>query len=297
MKTRVTPYAYLAPFLVLYLVAVLGPLLYALYSSLFTSRLVGGNVFGGLANYGRALSSGQFWTGVGRVVLFGVVEVPVMLVLAIFFAVLLDLGITRLGPFFRLVYFLPYAVPGVIGTIMWGFIFEPQFGPFATIAGWLGSGPPGFLSPHGVLPTIGFISIWQTTGFTIIILYTALRAVPWELTEAAVVDGATLTRVMLSIKVPMVRGAVALSAFLGVIGTLQLFTEPYVLSSFTPSISTTYTPNMYIYSSAFGAQDFTYAAAISFVLGIVTVAAAVLALVAQRRRRADRTLAATEATA
>jgi multiple sugar transport system permease protein len=282
---RATPYVYLAPFLVLYAAAVLGPLLYALYTSLFTSRLVGGTVFTGLANYARAFTSGEFWSGVRRVVLFGVIEVPVMLLLAIFFAMLLDLGITRLSGFFRLVYFLPYAVPGVVGTIMWGFILEPQFGPFTAIAQALGTSAPAFLGPHAILPTIGFITIWQTTGFNVIILFTALRSVPQELTEAAVVDGATLTRIMVQIKLPMVRGAITLSVFLGIIGTLQLFTEPYILSGFTSSISTDYTPNMNIYSSAFGAQDFDYAAAISFLLGIVTVAAAVVALWIRNRRR------------
>ncbi|MBO0884618.1 MAG: sugar ABC transporter permease, partial [Mycobacterium sp.] len=207
------------------------------------------------------------------------------------------LGITRLGGFYRLAYFLPYAVPGVVGTIMWGFIFEPQFGPFVQISHWLGGGAPAFLNPGGILPTIGFISIWQTAGFNIIILFTALRNVPHDLTEAAVVDGATLFRIMLQIKVPMVRGAITLSGFLGIIGTLQLFTEPYVLSSFTSSINTTYTPNMYIYSSAFGAQDFNYAAAISFVLGIVTVGAAVLVLLVRRKRRPDSANVGAEAVA
>jgi multiple sugar transport system permease protein len=294
---RATPYLYLTPFMLLYAVAVLAPLVYALYTSLFTSRLIGGSKFSWFANYTRAFSSGEFWSGIVRVVIFGVVEVPIMLFLALFFSMLLDLGITRLGNFYRLAYFLPYAVPGVVGTIMWGFIFEPQFGPFVQISHWLGGGAPAFLNPGGILPTIGFISIWQTAGFNIIILFTALRNVPHDLTEAAVVDGATLSRIMLKIKVPMVRGAITLSGFLGIIGTLQLFTEPYVLSSFTSSINTKYTPNMYIYSSAFGAQDFNYAAAISFVLGIVTVGAAVLVLLVRRRRRPDSAGVGAEATA
>lgn len=289
-----TPYLYLAPFLLLYAAAVLGPLLYALYTSLFTERLVGGNAFSGLSNYARAFTDSALWTGVLRVVVFGVIEVPVMLFLAVFFAILIDLGISRFGNLFRLGYFLPYAVPGVIGTIMWGFIFEPQFGPFDTIAHALGTSAPDFLGAGGVLPTIGFITLWQTTGFNIIILYTALRSVPRELTEAAVVDGASLGRIMLRIKIPMVRGAITVSVFLGVIGTLQLFTEPYILHSFTTSISTDYTPNMYIYNSAFGAQDFTYAAAISFVLGVVTLVAAAAALVVRHRRARAAALAAQE---
>ncbi|MBO0884617.1 MAG: sugar ABC transporter permease, partial [Mycobacterium sp.] len=79
---RATPYLYLTPFMLLYVVAVLGPLVYALYTSLFTSRLIGGSKFSWFANYSRAFASGQFWSGIGRVVVFGVVEVPIMLFLA-----------------------------------------------------------------------------------------------------------------------------------------------------------------------------------------------------------------------
>src|SRR5437868_15491729 len=103
------PYLFLAPFLVLFILFFILPLGYALGISLFADRLVGGTVFVGSQNYLQALQDGAFWDGVRRMVVFGVVQVPIMLGLALVFALLLDSGVARLRTLLRLGFFLPYA--------------------------------------------------------------------------------------------------------------------------------------------------------------------------------------------
>jgi len=271
MGHRVAPYAFLAPFVLLYLLVLVGPLLYALFTSLFTTRLAGGITFSGLANYARVLQSSDFWSGLERVLVFGVIQVPIMLGLALLFALLFDMDLVPMAKVYRLVYFLPFAVPGVVAAILWGFMLEPQYGALAQLIRISGMGVPNLLDSSSILKVIGVIVTWQATGFNTVIIYTALRGVPRELTEAAILDGATLGVVMLRIKVPLVGKALALSAFLAVIGTLQLFSEPYILSSYTPAINSHYTPNMYIYSTAFAGEEYNYAAAASFMLALITI--------------------------
>ncbi len=104
------------------------PLIYAVYTSFFTTRLIGGTVFSGFANYTEALTSGAFWTGMGRTILFAAIQVPIMIIIAAFFATMFDLGVSRFGGFFRTVFFLPFAVPAVVATSMWGSMLQTNVG-------------------------------------------------------------------------------------------------------------------------------------------------------------------------
>src|SRR5258708_35754908 len=115
-------YFFLAPFLILFLLFFILPLGYALGISLFADRLVGGTVFVGGQNYLQAFQDGSFWEGVRRMLLFMVVQVPVMLCLALLFALILDSGVTKLRTLFRLGFFLPYAIPSVVSALLCGYL-------------------------------------------------------------------------------------------------------------------------------------------------------------------------------
>jgi multiple sugar transport system permease protein len=283
VNIRVMPYFLLAPFGMLFATAVVAPLVYAIYTSLFTHQLIGGTTFAWFANYKQALGSPILWGAIARVLAYGAVEVPVMLGLALGFATVVDLGLTLWGPVWRIVYFLPYAVPAAVSTLMWGFMLEPHFGPFDQIANYLGLSPPQFLSPSGILPSVGVISLWETVGFNMLIFYTALRGIPPELTEAAVLDGAKLRDVIWRVRLPLLKKAAVLTLFLALIGTLQLFTEPFLLATVSGSVNSNLTPNMYIYQSAFSAEENNYAAAVSIILAALAALAVLVALVVRRR--------------
>jgi multiple sugar transport system permease protein len=283
-RQLVIPYLFLAPFLVLFLLFLVLPLGYALGISLFADRLVGGTVFVGLENYTRAVTDPAFLSGVRRLLVYGVVQVPIMLGFALVLALVLDSGVTWFRTIFRLGFFLPYAVPSVVAALIWGYLYGQDFGPFAQLAALVGLPAPNFLSDDWILPSIGNIVTWEFTGYNMIILYAALQAVPGELRDAGAVDGARGWQVALYIKIPLILPALFLTVVFSIIGTLQLFNEPQLLQPLAPgAIGQAFSPNLYAYSLAFTNQQLEYSAAISFVLGaVVVVCSYVFMLVSNR---------------
>ena len=278
-------YMFVLPFMIVFLAMFVVPLVYAAYFSLFREQIIGGNVFVGLENYTRAFGDEALWTGIGRVCLFFLIQVPIMLVAALAFALALDTGLTRLSRTTRLGIFVPYAVPGVIATLMWGFLYGPDFGPFAQIAAAIGLGVPDFLGPDLMLGSLANIVFWEFTGYNMVILFAALRAVPTELYEAAAVDGAGQWRIAWSIKIPSLRSALMVCVIFSIIGSFQLFNEPQLMQSLAPTvIDNAYTPNLYAYNLAFIGQEYNYAAAVSFVLGLVILVGSYAFMFATNRR-------------
>jgi multiple sugar transport system permease protein len=280
-------YAFVAPFMVVFVAMLVVPLGYALYLSLFRQRLIGGTVFAGLDNYRSALSDSLLWHGVGRTGKFLVMQVPVMIGLALCCALALDSGRLALARLVRLGIFLPFAVPSVVAALMWGYLYGPNFGPFAQLAKKLGFGAPGFLTDSWMLGSLANIVTWEFTGYNMIILYAALQAIPPELYEAARMDGAGPIRTAWSIKLPSIRPALLLTVVFSIIGTFQLFNEPNIMATIAPTvIGTSYTPNLYAFNLAFVNQEINYSAAVSFALGFVILVASTAAMyLANRKRR------------
>lgn len=273
---KLTPYLFFLPFGVLFLLFFIAPILYAIYESLFRSQRSGLGLgaptieFNGLSNYLQVLRDPAFFTGVGRVLLYGIVQVPIMLGLALLLALLLDSAAVRFKAFFRIAFFVPYAIPGVIAALLWGYLYDPGLSPIVNGVSALGLGTPDFLGPQAVLWSIANIATWAWTGYNMLILFAALQAIPSDLYESARLDGASGWRIAWYIKIPLATPALILTCIFSIIGTLQLFNEPQVLSSISNNISTSYTPNLYDYYTAFGNNNYYYAAAIAVVLALVT---------------------------
>lgn len=269
-RQQAAAYAFITPFVVVFLAMIVVPLAYAAYVSLFRTQLIGGTAFVGLDNYVRAVTDAAFLRGVGRMAVFLVIQVPIMLGLALVFALLLDAGVLFLTRFVRLGIFVPYAVPSVVAALMWGYLYGPDFGPFAQTARALHLPEPPFLSGSWMLGSIMNVVTWEFVGYNMIVLYAALRAIPSELYDAAAVDGAGRVRTAWHVKIPAIRPAILLTAIFSVIGTFQLFNEPSIMSKLAPNvIGVDYTPNLYAYNLAFVNRETNYAAAIAFLLGIV----------------------------
>ena len=276
---------FVLPFFLVVVAFLVVPLGYAFWLSLSSKSLALGERFTGLDNYVRAFSDPVLLDGFLRVVVFGAVQIPVMLGIALAGALMLDAVTTRFAIAFRLIAFMPYAVPAVLGALMWGFLYSRTFGPFADLPTVVGGEPIDFFSTDLLLLSLGNIVTWAWTGYNMIVLYSALQAVPREIYEAALLDGASQVQIALRVKVPAIRQAIALAAIFTVIGTMQFFVEPYVMARFAPQISAGYTPNLYAYNQAFAYSDFHYSAAISFALGFVVFVAAYAFVLLTRRRR------------
>ena len=274
------PYAFIAPFVILFLVFFIGPILYALYLSLFVNRQIGGNVFVGAQNYLQVLRDDAFWSGAERVAIYAVIEVPLTIVVATALALILDSGRVKGVAGFQVIFFLPFAIPSVVSALLWGYMYGANFGVLTQLSRDIGLGNPGFLTPGGILPSIMNIAVWATAGANMVILYSAVKSISPDLYEAARLDGASDWELVWNIKLPLLRPTLIFTTVLAVIGALQLFNEPQILQPNAPgAISASFTPNVYSYGLVNHAQ-YNYGAATSFTLtvGILAITGIVLAI-------------------
>ena len=277
-RTRLAVFGFLGPFLVLFIATIVFPLGYALFQSVTTtarSRAFGEGgsttVFVGLQNYAAALSDPGFISSLGRVVLFAAVQVPLMIVLATALALMLDAASARGVKLFRSAYFLPYGVPGVIASLLWGFLYTPGISPVIDLGKVFGL-QLDFLGAETVLWSIANIVIWQYAGYNMLVIVAQLKSIDRDLFEAAAIDGASSWQVITRIKLPLIAPAIVLTTVFTIIGTLQLFAEPLVLKPLSSAITSSYTPNMAAYNQAFTNNNYSLAAAESVLLALVACA-------------------------
>lgn len=275
-----TPYLMLAPAAVLFVLFMAAPIVYTLFLSFQKTQVEGlglgagarKTVFAGVSNYAAALGDPDFLASVARVGRYGLIVVPTMLILALLFALLLDSRRTRLVGFSRIVIFLPYAVPAVISSLLWGFLYLPSVSPFVDLATSLGIPALNLLGSSTVIFAVANIALWGGVGFNMVVMYTSLKAIPTDIYEAAKLDGAGEIQVALRIKIPIILPSLIMTAIFSLIATLQVFAEPTTLAPLTNSISSTYTPLMKVYRDAFIRNDVYSASATSIVIAVAIFA-------------------------
>lgn len=291
LRNERTAWLFALPAALFFLIFMVIPIGYALYLSVRGNRLQGSGPFArtvesfvGFSNYLAVLSDNEFLAGLGRVLKYGLIFVPIMLGLALLFALLIDSSRTRFSSFGRIAIFLPYAVPGVIASLLWGFMYLPSTSPFSYITKAAGMGPIGFFNYPALYFTIANIGIWSAVGFNMIIIYTSLRSIPREIHESARIDGANERKLAFFIKIPLVTPALFITGLFSVIGTLQLYNEPATLRPLASTITWTWVPLMKIYQDAFFNGDLGFAAAASVLLAAGTLCLSLGVLKLSQRR-------------
>ncbi|MFI9113954.1 carbohydrate ABC transporter permease [Streptomyces venezuelae] len=275
---KAAPYGFLLPAAALFAFFFALPIGYALWLSFHKVEIKGlglgkgakSEVWAGLENYTSALTDSELAASALRVLGYGAVVVPVMLGLALFFALLLDSERVRARSFARLAIFLPYAVPGVIAAVLWGFLYLPDVSPFHYVLGQLGLPQPDLMDGGPLYLAMSNIAVWGGTGFNMIVIYTALRSLPAEVYEAAKLDGCSELQIALRIKIPMVVPSLVLTFFFSIIATLQVFNEPMTLKPLTNGIPSTWSPLMKVYNDAFTGGNIHAASATAVVLALAT---------------------------
>ena len=290
-RRPMAPYLFLSPAALLYVAFLAIPIGYAISLSFRGLRLAGGGAFGrreevfvGLDNYVATFTDPEFLAGFGRLAVYGLIAVPLTLGLALLFALLLDLPRARATRFSRTAIFIPYAVPGVVASLLWGFLYLPSTSPFSWVTERLGWGSIPFLEGASLFPSVANIAIWGGVGFNMIILFTSLRGIPSEIYEAARLDGANEWNIAWRIKIPLVGPALVLTGLFSLIGTLQVYGEPTTLRPMTTAISQTWVPLMKIYRDAFVRDDLSLAAASSVVLALGTLLVSIVLLRLTQKR-------------
>lgn len=261
-------YAFLAPLLALLVLVLAYPVVSGAYLSLFGQR--GARMWWvGLDNYISVATDPKFWGGFGIPAFLLFVQVPFMLALSIFIGLMYEQ--VRYARIYRLIFYLPYAMPGIIAGIMWSYIFSKSMSPFIPPLNLLGAKNVVFLTQSSMPWILLVIILWEWTGFTSLIMYSTLVSIPKEYAEQAQLDGATFTQIALHIKVPLLRNTVWLLFIFNSIGAIQVFNEPYIIGSLI-TLPPNYTPAIYIYNEAFRYGAFTYAIAMSIILAAVIFA-------------------------
>ncbi|HUG51419.1 MAG TPA: sugar ABC transporter permease [Terrimesophilobacter sp.] len=285
LRQNITGWLFVGPFAIVFLAMLVAPMGFALYLSLFQRGLIGGTKFVLLGNYFKVFTDPDFLEGVWFVIRFSLVLIPIQMAISLAIALLLDVLTSKFSRFSRLMVFLPYAIPAVIGALMWGFLYSKNFGPLTDLFGVFGARAPDFLSKELIFVGLLNVVIWQWAGYYMIILFAALQGIDPTLYEAARIDGASQWQIVLRIKIPLIAPALVLILVFALIGTLQFFNEPQILRYLAAgTISPDFTPNMYAYQQAFALANYNYGSAISFALGAVVFLCVYVFLFATRKR-------------
>jgi multiple sugar transport system permease protein len=265
--------AFLAPFLILYLLFIIGPALYGLVMSFFNTSLVqpGLGSFAGLGNYAEALSSSDFWSSLWHTLWFTILTTPPLIVLAFVFALLADRA--RRGRwFYRLAFFMPFILPSAVVALIWIFLYTPELGLLEAGLAKLGITSPVWLGdPTWAMPSLAITTIWWTLGFNFVLYLAGMQEIPRDLYEASAIDGASQWQQITRITIPLLGRTTTLVAVLQVIASLKVFDQMYLMTQGGPNFATRSILE-YVYDEGFTNFRIGYAAAISMLFFLIVLA-------------------------
>jgi multiple sugar transport system permease protein len=228
------------------------PIVKAVVMSMQSTNLVTDAQWVGLDNFRQVFNDPLLWTAVKNTAYFAALALvfgyPVPLVLAVLMS-----DLRRARWIYAALAYVPVVIPPVVAVLLWRFFYDSgPTGVFNTVAGWVGLGPyPWLESAHTAMPSLVLEATWAAAGGTVIIYLAALVAVPPELYDAAEVDGASIWRKIWHVTLPQLRGVLFITLVLQVVGTAQVFLEPYLFTGGGPDHATT-TVLLLIYDYAFG---------------------------------------------
>ena len=273
-----------APFIALYVLFLIGPVLLGLVISLFNTTTVtpGLGDFVGLSNYADVLSSKDFWASMWHSVLFTLLTTPLLVLLPLLFAVLAS-RLSRGRWFFRLAFFAPYVVPSSAVCLIFAFMYTPETGLITNAFDWFGLTAPDFLgSTSGAWFAVVLLTLWWTFGFNFILYTAAIQEISEEVYEAAAIDGAGPWQQIRSITVPLLAPTMSLVFILQLLASLKVFDQIFLLLAGGPNYSTRPVIE-YIYDTGFTAYRGGYASAATMVYFVVLVAVSTGWLLLRRR--------------
>jgi multiple sugar transport system permease protein len=289
VRTRLTPYLFVSPAMILLVAFGIVPILVAAVISTTNMNISAfaswSNVdFVGLDNYAKLFADPDFWQAIGNTGLFAVFGVPAIVVVSLIVALLLGRSQSGFFKSLRAFYFIPAITAIVAISLIWGYLYNTQFGLLNYLLSLVGLPQVQWLSdPVLAKFSVALVAVWRGTGLNIIIFLAALQGVPREYLEAASLDGAGEWKKTFSIVLPLLRFAIFFVSVTTTISWLQFFDEPFVLTDGGPLGATT-SASIFLYKEGFRLNQFGYASAGSIVLFAII---AIITLIQLRLRRAD----------
>lgn len=275
LPRKVAPYVFVLPFVAIFVAFSVYPMLFTLRLSFTDWRGSGAATWVGWDNYTYLLGNDMFWGSLGNSAVLWLMIVPVQVVLGLLVAVLLNNAKIRMRSFYRIAFLVPFVTPLVAVAQIWVVVFDQEFGAVNGLLNLVGLPDVGWLTTsEWAKPTLALLFLWKTTGFIVIILLSGLQSIDASVYEAASIDGASRTRQLWSITVPLVRRTLMFSVVLQTLAVFQMFAEPFVVTDGGPYSSTT-TAGLHLYEHI-TRGDLGTGAANSFLLVIVVMGLSLL---------------------
>lgn len=278
---RIAPYAYIAPFFLIFGIFGLFPLLFTFYVALFDWNPVAAHTFVGLDNFSRLFDDPRFWNAMRNTLSIWVLSTVPQLVIALGLAHLLNHTRLRFATLFRMSMLVPYITSVAATTVVFAQLFDRDYGMLNWVLHLVGVGPINFVqSTWGSHVMIATMVIWRWTGYTTLLYLASLQAISRDIYEAASVDGAGSWKQFRHITIPSLRPVIVFTIVTSTIGGLQIFTEPLLVSRSAPltcgPVRQCQTLTLFLFEQGFGQFKFGYGAAIGVSLFVLVVAFALL---------------------
>ncbi len=268
LDKKTAPYYFIAPAVIMFSLFTIYPFLRTVMLSFYKFER-GSYVFNGIQNYTRLFSDGVFYKALGNTFIYMGFQVPVMTGLSLILAVLLNSKLLKWKAQFRIAYFLPSVTEMVAYSIIFS-LFLSDKGLLNYVLSLVGIKEiPWLIHPFWAKASIMLALTWRWTGYNMVIMLAGLQGIPNTLYEAAEIDGATKLQQFLYITIPQMKPIMLFSMLMSTIGTINLFSEPFILTKGGPSNSTI-SLGLYLYNQGFMNLNFGYASAISCILLILT---------------------------
>ncbi|GBG11358.1 sugar ABC transporter permease [Paenibacillus agaridevorans] len=284
---RQAPYFFIAPTLLLLTLFSIVPIVVALVIS-FTDMDLRGLAnwdrvsFIGFENYVEVLKDPVFLKAILNTLFYVAIGVPLVILFSLTIALLINLGTSRIFKAFRVVYYLPSVTNIVAVAVVWSYLYNPALGLFNYLLNSVGlPDVPWLTEPTIAKLSLILLAIWKAIGLNMIIFIAALQGIPKTYYEAAQLDGANTWQQVTSITIPMLRFAIFFVSITTMIGWLQFFEEPFVMTEGGP-LDGTLSVALFIYQNGFKFNNFGYAAAGSFVLFVCIIAVTLVQLRLQK---------------
>ena len=247
------------------------------FGSLFSETIRGDLVFSGLKNYRELFDDPSFWNSLSVTLIFNLIINPVQIVCAMTLALLVKRP-TRLIGIFRLNFIMPMTVSIALTSIIWSIFLDPTLGPVNGVIRWLGfSAQPFFRSEHQALPTLVMVATWKGAGYWMIFLLAGLLAIPKEIDDSALMDGATGLKKFLFITLPLMKRPLAFVLVADTAANFLLFAPVYIVTNGGPN-GATQLLMFEAYQAAFAYINYGRSMAISTIILLVVLVIAVLEL-------------------
>ena len=262
---------FMMPWFIGFIIFGLYPMIMSVYYSLCRYDVLRIPQFIGLGNYQKLIfEDPYFWTSISNTLIYTVLRVPLCIIGSLLLAVLVNNAV-RGVKFFRTIYFIPSIVTGVVLSVVWLWMFNPQFGLINSFLAYLGiPGPLWLLDPNWSKPSMVLMSVWSIGGGRMLVFLAALQGIPKHLYEAVDIDGGGWWAKFRNVTVPMLSPVIFLWSVLEIIFSLQVFVEAYIMTQGGPLNSTMFY-NLYLYNKAFNDFEMGYASALAWLLLIISL--------------------------